>query len=70
LTRTQLAIANVTVRDFIYLSFRKLYVWLRSQKKPVLAIDEAHEDDGECWISALGVTKNTDLFASGVDFLQ
>ena len=43
---------------------------MRSQKKPVPAIDEAREDDGECWIRALGVTKNTDLFASGVDFLQ
>ena len=65
-----MAIANVTVRDFIYLCFKKLYVWSRSKKKLVAAIDEAHEDDGECWISALGVTKNTDLFASGVDFLQ
>jgi len=37
-----------------------------SKKKPIATINEAHEGEGECWISAVRAMKNTDLFASGM----
>ena len=35
------------------------------KKRPVATVSNAHEGEGECWINALRVLRNTDLLASG-----
>ena len=52
---------------FIFIS--QICLWKVLKKRPVATIKQAHDGEGEVWISALRALRNTDLLASGTSSL-
>ena len=47
----------------------QICLWKVLKKRPVATIKQAHDGEGEVWISALRALRNTDLLASGTSSL-
>ena len=47
----------------------QICLWKVLKKRPVATIKQAHDGEGEVWISALCALRNTDLLASGTSSL-